>query len=132
MALFSAQTVMGMMDTYETHYKSYVASYTFVGHVIDDGKSSSHEGHIASYSLRVYVASWRQEFGLPTKDTKYRRMIETGLNTFGLGVENFTADTENELPLLKFAAFPLSLVTHLNEMALDVDKLANKFGIDVI
>jgi len=132
MALFSAQTLMEMMDTYEAQYKSYVAPYTSLVTSSMMGKSRLMKE--MSYHIPcVYMCLRRgdKSSGYPQRTPHIVEWIEAGLTKYQLGGKDFIADTENELPVLKFAAFLLSLMTHLNKLALDADNLAIKFGIDV-
>jgi hypothetical protein len=132
MASFSAQTLMGMMDTYETQYKSYVAPYTSLVTSSMMGKSRLMK-EMSLHVPCVYMCLRRgdKSTGYPPRTPDIVQWFEGGLTMYGLRRKDFLEDTENELPVLKFAAFLLSLMTYLNELALGADTLADKFGIDV-
>ena len=133
MALFCAQTLTTMMDTYESEYTSYIAPYTSLITSSMMGKSRLMK-EMSRFIPCVYLClrPAKTSSGYPLRTPVIAEWIETGLNMFGLGPRHFLADTENELPTLQFATFLLSLVTQLNDVASNADeKLKNKLGIDV-
>ena len=133
MALFCAQTLTTMMDTYECEYLSYIAPYTSLITSSMMGKSRLMK-EMSRFIPCVYMClrPAKLSSGYPLRTPVIAEWIETGLNMFGLAPRHFLADTENELPTLKFATFLLSLITQLNDLASNADeKLKNKLGIDV-
>ncbi len=88
---------------------------------------------MSSHVPCVYMClrSGDKSSGYPIKTPNIANWIESGLNRHELERRDFIADSENGLPPLKFAAFLLSLIIRLNELALNADNLANQFGIDV-
>ena len=131
MASYYAKKLAKMMDTYEEEFAPYTAPYTSLGTSSMMGKSRLMK-EMSHHIPCVYICL-RTDYrkGYPPRTPHIGDWFERPLTSFDIGYESYWSDREHELPVLKFAAFLLSLVDRLNTLASRVDQLADIMEIDL-
>jgi hypothetical protein len=118
---------MEMMDTYESSPKKYVAPYTSLITSSMMGKSRLMK-EMSRHIPCVYICLRKEDSsGYPPRTPVLADWIERRLPT---GDNLFDSDSQCRLPVMKFAAFILSLVRRLSKLTLEVDTLPPEFCLD--